>query len=106
MRVLIFSVFLSEKFLILRRLEEIWSQTYSGRRVKYPSYINETWIFSADFRKTLKYKIPRKSLRWKPSCSMRTDGQTDMTELIFAFHNFADESKNEVTLYRQPLKET
>ena len=35
----------------------------------------------------------------------RTDGQTDMTELTVAFRNFADASKNEVTLYKQPLKE-
>jgi hypothetical protein len=37
---------------------------------------------------------------------MRTDGQTDMTELTVAFRNFAEASYNEVTLNRQPLKET
>ena len=37
---------------------------------------------------------------------MQTDGRTDMTELTVAFRNFADSSKNEMTLYRQPLKET
>jgi hypothetical protein len=33
---------------------------------------------------------------------MRTDGQTDMTELTVAFRNFADASKNEETFYKQP----
>jgi hypothetical protein len=28
------------------------------------------------------------------SCSMRTDGQTDMMKLIFAFRNFAKAPKN------------
>jgi hypothetical protein len=33
-------------------------------------------------------KFNKKSVHWKPSSSMRTDGQTDMTKLIFAFRNF------------------
>jgi len=28
-------------------------------------------------KKTTRYEIPRKSVQWRPSCSMRTDGQTD-----------------------------
>jgi len=40
-----------------------------------------------------------KSIRWEPSCSLRTDGRTDrqkdMTELIVAFRNFAYEPKDE-----------
>ena len=33
-----------------------------------------------------------KSIRWEPSCSLRTDGRTDRrTELIVAFRNFAYE---------------
>ena len=34
-------------------------------------------IFSTDFRKMLKYQISSKSFSWYPSCSMRTEGQTD-----------------------------
>jgi hypothetical protein len=56
------------------------------------------WIFSTDFRKSLKYKVSSKSVLWKPSYCMRTDGrtdgqtkgQTDVTKLIVAFRNFAN----------------
>jgi len=30
-----------------------------------------------EFRKIFKYKISRKSVLWKPNCSVRTDGRTD-----------------------------
>jgi len=35
-----------------------------------------------------------KSIQWEPSCSMWTDGRTDMTKLIVAFRNFVNASKN------------
>ena len=53
---------------------------YIGTHVKYPlflSHCNETWIFQAGFRKILKYQISLKSVKWEPSCSMRTDDRTD-----------------------------
>jgi len=53
---------------------------YIGLHVKYPLFLsdfNETWSLWTDFQKTLKYQISRKSLHWKPSCSMRMDGRVD-----------------------------
>jgi len=54
---------------------------------------NETWIFSK-----VKHQISWKSNQWEPSCSMRTDrqtdGRTDMTKAIFAFDNFVKAPKN------------
>jgi hypothetical protein len=49
---------------------------------KYPLFLldfNKILIFSADFRgkKGLKYEVSSKSVQWQPSCSMRTDRQTD-----------------------------
>ena len=94
--VLIFFTTLSETFLILRRMLRDVVINYVGLPVKYPlllSDFNLTWTFTTDFRKILKYKILWKSARWEPSCSLRTDGQADMTKLIDAFRNFAKAPK-------------
>ena len=41
-----------------------------------------------------RYQISLKSVQWKPSFSMRTDGRRDVTKLIVAFRNFAKAPKN------------
>ena len=41
-----------------------------------------------------KYEISWKSVQWKPGSSMRTHGQTDMTELIVTSRNFANAPEN------------
>jgi hypothetical protein len=65
--------------------------------VKYPLFLtnfNGTLIFSTDFRKIHKYQISWKTVQREPSCSMRTNGQTqrrtDMMELTVAFQNSAN----------------
>jgi hypothetical protein len=60
------------------------------------SYFNESWIFSKVFRKILKHKISWKCVQWEPSCSMQTDRQTEATNLIVAFRNFASAPKNQI----------
>jgi hypothetical protein len=58
---------------------------------------NETSSFSTNLRKTVKYQISRKSLQYEPSCSMRTDTQTDrtdMTKLAVASRNSANAPRN------------
>jgi hypothetical protein len=41
------------------------------------SEFSQSWIFSTDFRKILRYQISWKSVQWKLSCSMLADGQAD-----------------------------
>jgi hypothetical protein len=53
---------------------------FIGFHVKYPLYLsdyNETLNFLARFSIILKYQISWKSVQWQPSCSMRTDIQTN-----------------------------
>jgi hypothetical protein len=54
------------------------------------------------FEKKLQYQISSKSVQWEPSCSMRTDKQTDMTKLIVAFRNFAKAPKKSAVIYFLP----
>jgi hypothetical protein len=77
---LIFSKTVSEIFLILRRNERgMIKEMYIGLHVKYSLCLSdfiETWIFSTDFRKFLKYQSS-----WK-ICPLgaelfHADGQTD-----------------------------
>jgi hypothetical protein len=68
--------FLTETFLFLRI---IGRDTIRGLHVKcqlFLSDINETWIFSIDFRKIIVYQISWKSVQWERSSSMRTDWWT------------------------------
>jgi len=41
------------------------------------SHFNDTWIFLTDLREIVKCQISLKSVPLEPSCSVRTDGQTD-----------------------------
>ena len=99
---------LSETFLILRRNEWDMIKKYIGLHVKFPLFLSnfkDTWIFSSDFRKVLKYQISWKSVQWEPSCSMRTDRRTAMTNLIVVFRSFAKVLKN-APIPSGKLKET
>jgi len=51
--------------------------------------------FLTDFLKIIKYQISLKSTQWELSCSMWTDGQTDMRKLTVPFHTFANAPINE-----------
>ena len=84
-------------FSFYEELSEISLPMYTGLHVKTPLFLsdfNETWTFSADLRKILKYQISWKSVQWNPGCSMRTEGgQTDM-KLLVTFRSFANAPKS------------
>jgi hypothetical protein len=64
---------------------------YSGLQVKYPlllSDLNESWIFSTDFRKKTQTSNFMKIRPVGRSSLMQTDGQNDLTTLMIAFSNF------------------
>ena len=88
--------FCPKHFSFWEELSELWSQMYIGLHVKYQLFLSdfhEICIFLT-FPKSTQYKISWKSVQWEQSCSMWTDGQTDMMKLIFAFHNFLNAPKN------------
>ena len=63
-----------------------------GLHVKYRlllSDFNETWIFSAYFRKIPTYQILKK-IRSVGAELFHTDGRTDMTKIIVACRNFTN----------------
>ena len=81
---------------------------YIGLHVKCPLFLSdfsETWYVSTEFRKLLKYQISWKSVPWEPSCSMRTDGRTDMTQLKVAFRNFCLRAEKYVPKFHPRVEE-
>jgi hypothetical protein len=59
-------------------------KTYSGLRVQHCFFspdFTPIWTFHIYFRKSLAYKISRKSIQRQVNLYMRTDRQTDITKL-------------------------
>jgi len=78
---------LPERFLILRRTErDIIKNVYWSSCKVHVVTLVRFWrnfnLLSSFFRKILKHKISWKSVQWETSCSMRTDGRTDITKLF------------------------
>jgi hypothetical protein len=74
------------------------TKMFVGLNVKYPLFWSDfygPWIFSTNFQKILKYQISWKPMQWEPSCSKRTERETEMTKLIVAFRNSANEPKKQ-----------
>ena len=93
MCVFIFSTILSGIFLILRRTK-ILTYMYIGFHADYPLFLsdfNGGWIFSMDFRKIFKYKLPWNKVFQEDG---RTDRHTDMATLTIASRDFANGPKN------------
>ena len=87
---------LSKTFLILRRIEQDIIVMCRGHNIKYQLFLsdfNQTWIFVTDFQKILKYQTSWFSVHLELSCSMWTDGKTEMTTLRVAFHSFLNVPK-------------
>jgi len=72
------------------------TKLYIGLHAKCPLFLldfNEILTFLTNFLKVFKYQISWKSDEWEPSSMRkegRTDGQTRITKLKFAFRNFAN----------------
>jgi hypothetical protein len=73
-----------------------------AKRPFFLSELNESWIFSADFRKILKCEVSSKCVQ----CGRRADGRTGVTEVIVVFHSFADASGKVQKLVCGLLRET
>jgi hypothetical protein len=94
---------LFEIFLILRRIHRdiIINVKISAWYPLFLSDFIETWIFSVELRKIPRYKMSSKSVKWEPSCSMRTeeqtegrtDGRTDEHDKANTCRNFANAPK-------------
>jgi len=74
-------------------------QSFHLKHLLFSSYLNHNSLLPTDFLEILKYQIPLKSFQWKPSCYMRTDGQTDKrtgrTKLVAAIRSFAKAFKTD-----------
>ena len=77
-----------------------WAPNNASRwQIGFNSVFNKTWACSRDFSKIVKYKISLKSVQREPSCSVRTDRQTDVAKLLFAFRNMANSSNETAHSY-------
>jgi hypothetical protein len=68
---------LSETFFILRRTGRDMIKNVYWSSCAVPPFLrdfSETWFFSTEFRKILRYQISWKSVQWEQSCSFRTEG--------------------------------
>ena len=96
MCLLIFSTISSETFLILWTIERDFIINVYWSSCKVPvSLVRVQWNVNL-FERLSKNKcqISWKSVQWEPSCSVRADGQTDMTKLIVALRNSTNALKN------------
>jgi len=80
MSVFIIFVNLSKTLIIPRKIQRNITRNVNSSYVKPPLFlsdVNQTWIFSKDFKKIFKWKISWKSVHSDPSCFVQTDRQDD-----------------------------
>ena len=92
--------FMSETFAHFKKNCVRYKQKCIGLNVKYQ-------LFLSNYKKNLNFdrfsknvQILWKTVQWKPSCSMRTDGRTDMMKLIMVCLKFANTPEKETNNWK------
>ena len=102
---LIFSTSLSETFLIKNNSVRHYhnSTLILMQKRHYYCQTSTKLEFFDRFSKNTQYQISRKLVLLEPSCSMRYDGRTDVTELTVLFATFLKPKNKDCVRTRQPI---
>jgi len=90
---------MSETFLVLRRngrdmIKKVYWSSCKVPVILVRFELNLNFLRQI-FEKHSNIKFHENPSSWQPNCSMRTEGRTDMMQLIVAFRNFSKGLKKE-----------
>jgi hypothetical protein len=73
------------------------AKTFSCKLLVILARFQRKLNFPDRFSEKLRYRISSRSYKMEPSCSMRTEGLTDMTKLLVPFRKFVNAPRKERT---------